>query len=434
MLSAQANIDMTSQAISNSLNLALSCLSTCWFKLNNIVSIYEIGIIIGIGLISYMLQKGIQKRYLAHIVEEEGHSWSQRFVYVALSFAAPFIAFVLLTFAMSISAIFTSNLEIYKISIKLTLIWFVWILADRIISDLFVRWVVSCTLIPLFVFSTFGLSAPVLNYLDSLGFTLAGIHLSVFLMLKGLLVATCLFWFARLICQNVLNFIESQKKITPEIRDLAENLFQIFLYTAVVLITLDLVGIDLKSLALIGGAVGIGIGLGLQKIAANFISGIIILFEQNVKVGHFVEIAGDGNPGWIRHLGARAAVIDTGDGKELLIPNEELLTKTIIDWTSRDRKARIDLHIKVSFNSDLEKAKQIMLEAILSHPLCSKRTPPSCFLEKFTDNGARFLLQFWVDDLIIGKMDMQNDVLLTIWRRFSEENIEHPSLNPNNLE
>lgn len=171
--------------------------------------------------------------------------------------------------------------------------------------------------------------------------------------------------------------------------------------------------------------VGIGIGFGLQKIAANFISGIIILFEQNIKVGHLVEVPGSGSPGWIRHLGARAAVIDTGDGRELLIPNEELLTKTVVDWTAKSKAIRTDLRIKVAFKSDLEKAKEIMLFAVQSHSYCSHLLAPTCYLEKFTDSGAEFLLQFWVDDLTVGKMEMQNDVLLYIWKTFAKENIEH---------
>ena len=399
-----------------------------WSKMNNFESFYEITIVLGIAFLSYLLQKFVQKRYLKNLLKEEESAWYQIIVYKALYFAGPFFAFVLLSLVMNISSAFGQNLEVYKFSIKLTLIWFVWNVIQRMIPDFFVRWVITCTIIPLMIFSAFGLSAPFLNYLDTLGFYLGDIHISIYVVLKGLLIATCLFWFARFISMNVLAFIESQDSITPEIRDLLENLFQVILYTTIVFVTLDLVGIDLKSLAIVGGAIGIGIGLGLQKIAANFISGILILFEQSVKVGHLVEISGTGKPGWIRHLGARAAVVDTGDGRQLLIPNEELLTKTVVDWTSNNKRARTDLHIKVSFDSDLEKAKSIMLQAITDHPICSKVLPPSCFLEKFTDNGAQFLLQFWVDDITIGKMDMQNDVLLTIWRKFAENNIKHPSV------
>lgn len=395
-----------------------------WPQINNVASLMEILAVGGIFLISLFLQKLIENRFS----EEESHKysyWAQNLIYIALSFSAPFIAFALISLSMTVSAGVTEHLEIYKLAIKFTLVWFIWMFALRMIPDLFVRMVLFATVIPFFVLSSLGFSAPVIHYLDSLGFPIGDVNVSIYLILKGLLIGTCLFWLARFLSQTLNLFLDSQKKITAEVRDLLENISQVIIYTSVVLMTLNLLGIELKSLAIVGGAIGIGIGLGLQKIAANFISGFIILFEQNVKVGHLVEVGGS-KPGWIRHLGARAAVIDTGDGREMVVPNEDLLTKSVVDWTSRDRRLRTDLTIKVAFRSNLENAKQIILDAVINHPNCSKTIAPACYLEKFTDNGAQFLLQFWVDDLTVGKMDIQNDVLLTIWRRFSEEKIEHP--------
>jgi small-conductance mechanosensitive channel len=380
-----------------------------------------------IALFSHFVQKTINQRYLNYLVKKEKTTTlRERLFYSVIYFSKPLIAFLLLLVTMSVSSIFTYQLEMYHLAINLTMIWFVCIFAMYAIPDFFVRAVVFCTLIPFLIFNALGISEPVLDYLDSLGFNVAGVNFSIFLILKTLLTATFLFWLVKLISRSVTTLIDSQISVDIEVRDLLQTLFQIILYATATFITFDIVGFDLKSFAMIGGAIGIGIGLGLQKIAANFISGVIVLFEQNIKVGHLVEIDGMGKPGWIRHLGARAAVVDTGDGKALLIPNEELLTKTVIDWTSYDRKIRTDLYIKVCFKSNLEKAKSIIVQAATSHPICSKKNPPTCYLEKFTDNGAEFLLQFWVDDLSVGKMDMQNDVLLYIWKRFAEENIEHP--------
>ena len=401
-----------------------------WIKIYDLSAITEIGIIVAIILFSCFLKKIMQKRYRAYIEKQEKPSLYHHVLYSLLSFTAPCISFVLLSCAMSVTAGFTSELEIYELATRLSVVWFFWILILRIIPDLFLKIVLCVTLIPFLVLSTFGLSTPVINYLESLGFSVLGISLSIYTLLKLLFISTSLLWLANVVSRITLTYIARHTKINAEMRDLLENLFHVALYSTVALITLDLVGIDLTSLALIGGAVGIGIGFGLQKIAANFISGIIILCEQNIKVGHLVEVPGSGNPGWVRHLGARAVLIDTGDGRELLIPNEELLTKTVVDWTSKDKKTRTDLRIKVAFKSDLEKAKEIMLYAVKSHPYCSNLLPPTCYLEKFSDNGAEFLLQFWVDDLTVGKMEMQNDVLLYIWKTFAKEHIEHPLPTP----
>lgn len=399
---------------------------TFWYKIINLVSIFEIGIVLGIIFSSFLLQNFIQRKYHSYLNTQKKTHLHAQIISLAVSFTGAIATFLLLSIAMTISASFTHHLEIYRISIKLTFVWFIWIFLWHSIQDIFLRWVSFFTLIPLLVFAAFGLADPVINYLDSLGFSLGDVRISIFLILKGLFIVSCLFWCARFISHYVNSLIENQKKISVEIRDLMQNIFQTILYTTISLLTLDLLGIDLKSLAIIGGAIGIGIGLGLQRIAANFISGIILLFEQNVKVGHLVQVSGGSGPGWIRHLGARAAVIDIEDGKEILVPNEELVTKSVINWTAQDKKTRIDLFIKVSFDSDLEKAKEVMLEVVSLHPIHSKLFAPACFLQKFTDNGAQFLLQFWVDDISLGTKSLQHDILLTIWKRFSETNIKFP--------
>ncbi len=406
--------------------------SHLWLKIHNRVTFIEIGVLLGIIFASYLFQRWLKHYYNVNTNIEKKTGVLSFIISMIISFAAPMLAFFCISIAMSISSKFTHNLEVYHFGFHATIVWFLWILAIHVIPDAFVRSVLCCTLIPFLILWTLGVSDPVIDYLNALSLNLGVMQLSIFLILKILLIATCLLWFARIVTDSVHSFLDNNKKITPEVRDLMQNLFRIIFYTVVALVSLDLVGVDLKSLTLLGGAVGIGIGLGLQKIAANFISSVIILFEQKIKVGHFIEIYGSGNPGWIRHLGARAAIIDMGDGKELLVPNEELLTKTVIDWTARDSKARSDLRIKVSFQSNLERAKQIIIEAAQSHPYCSKSFAPSTYLEKFTDNGAQFLLQFWVDNLAVGKMDMQNDVLLTIWKKFSEEGIEHPIISAHN--
>lgn len=419
MATLQEHIDLAAPTV-------LTFLSQLGSDLTDPLFLFELGIVCGIVFISHLIQKRLQQFYLARTSKETNVGWTQTLALEMLSLSPPLIALFLLSVAMGIMASFTENLGIYKFSIKLTLIWLSWLIISRTIWNPFVRWVVSITLIPLLIISACGLSHPVIEYLDSLGFPLAGVHVSIFLMIKGLLIATCLFWLAQFICQRMTALLQRQRQIDAEARNLIEKIFQLFLYTTAVFITLDFLGIDLTYLVIASGAIGIGIGLGLQKIAANFISGLLILCEQNVKVGHVIEFPGiDSRRGVITYLGSRAAVIDTWDGKKLLVPNEELLTKALVNWTFYDRQLRTDLPIKVSLDSDFEKAKAMMLEAALKHPLCSKTQPPVCFLDKFTDNGAQFLLRFWVDDMTV-QQGVQSDLLFKIAKLFNQEGIRFP--------
>jgi len=261
------------------------------------------------------------------------------------------------------------------------------------------------------------------NYLDSIGFTLGGINFSLYLLCKAIIVAIAIFGLGKLLSRTILTKIRKQNRLNDEIKDLLVTIFQIVWYPFLILLALHLIGIDLKAFLLFGGALGVGIGIGLQKIAANFISGILLLFEQNVKVGHFIEIQG-GNKGWIRHLGARAAILEIGDGKEIIVPNEDLISKTVIDWTYSDRKIRIETSFAISIDSDLEKVRNIVLEAVRSNPHSSKTATHDCFLSQFNDLGALFVVRFWIDDLTKGKEALTHEILLSIWSRFQKEGIK----------
>jgi small-conductance mechanosensitive channel len=188
---------------------------------------------------------------------------------------------------------------------------------------------------------------------------------------------------------------------------------------------MNFLGIDLTALAVFSGALGIGIGFGLQKVTSNFISGIIILFEKTVQNDDLIEL-NDGTLGFLRNTGSRASLIETYDGKEVMVPNEDLITNRVINYTHSNKKARIKINIGVSYDCDLEKAQKLILEAAEEHPRTTKDPEPLCFLEEFADSSVNFILLFWVNDVIEGRYGPRSDVLFSIWNKFKENNIEIP--------
>ena len=186
-----------------------------------------------------------------------------------------------------------------------------------------------------------------------------------------------------------------------------------------------MLGIDLKVLAIFSGAIGIGIGFGLQKITSNFISGLILLFEKSVKSDDLVELA-SGAYGFVRHIGARYTLVATHEGKEIMVPNEDFITGRVTNCTFSNKKGRIEISIGISYESDIEKAMDLILESAKEYSGCLDDPGPSCFLREFADSAINCVLFFWVLDVREGILKHKSNIMRSIWRKFKEHDIVIP--------
>ena len=245
------------------------------------------------------------------------------------------------------------------------------------------------------------------------------------MLLKYVLTVENVLWTARLISSFGESSIKKIKKMRAGNKALFIKVIQIIVYFFAFLFTLDVLGVDLTALTVFSGAIGIGLGFGLQKIASNFISGLILLFEKSIEDGDIVELA-DGAMGTIKQTSARYTLIEAFDGKEMMIPNEDFVTSCVTNWTYTHARGRVQIDIGVAYQSDLEQVHQLLLEAAREHPRCSIEPAPSCFLREFGESSVNFLLLFWVDDVIAGRFGPKSDVLFAIWRKFREHRIEIP--------
>lgn len=260
---------------------------------------------------------------------------------------------------------------------------------------------------------------------DALATSIGKTRISVYSVLKIALSLAALLWVAALISGFGQRQLRSLDSVRQPNREILAKIFQILVYVFAFLIGIEVVGLDFTTLAVVGGAVGIGVGIGLQKIASNFVSGLILLMEGSVRLGDIIEFA-DGTEGTVRHLGARYTLLESADGRELLIPNDDLVTTRVTSLTHSNREARIEISIGVDYKSDLKKVQHVLLEAALSHPSCSKYRPPSCYLRAFGDSSVKFTLYFWVDNVELGRLEPQSDVLFKIWTAFKAAGIEIP--------
>lgn len=247
--------------------------------------------------------------------------------------------------------------------------------------------------------------------------------LSPYIFLKGLFTIVISFWIAGITHDFTAHQIHSVRGIKPATRTLLAKIFQILIYLICGVVMLRVLGIDLTALAVFSGAVGIGLGFGLQKITSNFISGLILLFEKTIRVDDLVELV-DGVQGFVRYMGARHTLLETADGKEIMIPNEDFITHRLTNLTYNNKKAQIEIRVVVSYESDLQLAQKLMLEAAQNHPRCIKDPIPQCFLHEFADSGAVFRLQFWIGDVTEGRSCPKSEVMFSLWNSLKSHGIQ----------
>ena len=268
---------------------------------------------------------------------------------------------------------------------------------------------------------------PVREFLDSdnFAFNVGEMRLSAYLVVKAVIIVILLFWLVGILSEMLENRIKSISRIKSSNKALIIKAIQIVIYFLAFLFVLGVLGIDLTALTVFSGAVGIGVGFGLQKIASNFISGIILLFEKSVEEGDLIEL-NDGIIGYVRETGARYTRIETFEGHETMVPNEDFITNRVTNWTFSNSRTRVDINIGVAYGTDLDLASRLIVEAATEHPRCIETPAAECFLVDFADSSVNFTLYFWIENVTEGRIRPRSDVLFAIWRKFGEHKIEIP--------
>jgi small-conductance mechanosensitive channel len=265
---------------------------------------------------------------------------------------------------------------------------------------------------------------PTIALLDRAAITMGGIRVSILLLIKGVIVFAALLRIAG----NAAGFLEKRVQkldgLTPSVQVLLTKSFKVTLIVVAVAVALGSLGIDLSAFAFIGGAIGLGIGFGLQKVVSNLISGVILLLDKSIKPGDVIEV-GD-SYGRIQSLGARYVSVVTRDGFEYLIPNEDLITEQVINWSFTDKLVRLKVAIGISYNSDLHKAMALIVETAKKIPRVLAVPAPACHLKNFGDSSLDLQLRFWIADPELGASSVCSAVRIAIWDAFAEHNIEIP--------
>lgn len=269
-----------------------------------------------------------------------------------------------------------------------------------------------------------GWMGDVLSALDSVSMKLGDTRISLLSTFKFILTAAVFVVAARWVSQWIENKARKATMLSATMKVGVAKFSRVMLYTIALLIALDAVGIDLTTLAVFGGALGVGLGFGLQRIASNFISGFILLFDRSIKPGDVISIKE--KFGWVVALHARYIVVRDRDGVETLIPNEVLITSEVTNWSYSDRNVRIKLPVQVSYHDDPVKAMALMEKACEVSDRILQDPPPQARLLGFGDNGIELELRVWIIDPETGIGNVRSDVNVAIWQAFRDNGITIP--------
>jgi small-conductance mechanosensitive channel len=297
------------------------------------------------------------------------------------------------------------------------------ILASVIHNHLFNR-LVSIAAWSIAALSIVGLLEPVQDALDAAGISIGGLRITALVALKATVLLLLALWAATSASNFLDRRLRSYPDLTPSIQVLLGKLARIALLTFAVLVVLSTVGIDFSALAVFSGAIGVGIGFGLQKIVSNLVSGIILLADKSIKPGDIITL-GD-NYGWVDTMGARYTSVVSPDGREYLIPNEDFVTQRVINWSYSNERVGLDVRFGVSYGSDPHRVREVALAAIASVERVLSDPAPVCNLARFGDSSLDFALWFWIGDPIKGVGNVRSAVLFALWDAFKREGIEIP--------
>ena len=271
----------------------------------------------------------------------------------------------------------------------------------------------------------------IIHTLQSLAFDLGSLSFSLYDIIRVCLIGLVVLLIARLINNYGKNLIKRQKRLDVRTKEVLTKVYEVVIFCIVALMLLNILGINLTTLAVFGGAVGVGLGLGLQSIASNFISGIIILLDNSITIDDYIEINPD-QKGFVREFRMRYTVLETYDGKDIVVPNETFISSTFINWSHKDPKQRYRVDFSVAYDTDVRAMVELIKDAVGSHPqvINGNKYPieerPDCEIDSFGDSGINMFVEFWILGIDDGKNRVGGDLNLIILETLKNNGIEIP--------
>ncbi|MHA7887734.1 mechanosensitive ion channel family protein [Roseicyclus sp.] len=388
---------------------------------------YQLGIALALLALAWLLRRLFADRIRRWMARREGWpTWRMRvMVVVHRRLMGVFFVALIWTAVWTLREVtWPSRSYLLTIFAELATAWLFVAFSTRLIRAPVLRTVVRYGAWAYVTLAILNLREAAAAALDGIGFTLGDVRLSLLLLVQAVIVVAVLVMAARLVTRTTAARIEGNEDISPSMRVLIVKLMQAALYGAAIFIGLRATGIDLTGLAVLTGAIGVGLGFGLQKVVSNLLSGVIILLDKSIKPGDVISL-GD-TFGWINTLGARYASVVTRDGKEYLIPNEDLITGQVVNWSHSNEFVRLDIFFGTAYDNDPHEVRRIAIEAASGVKRVLTDRPPVCHIVGFGDSSVDYILRFWITDPTGGLTNIRGNVYLALWDAFKDHGISIP--------
>lgn len=388
---------------------------------------YQVLILVGLAIAAWLLHRLSGNWLQAWVRSHEGWSKWQLRVIVQIKRRLGLIWFASLAGAVYLvmqNITWPSRSYLIGLFAMLVFVWVCIAFAARLVRNRPLRRLVTWGL---WIYATLfflNVADDVATFLDSLAISIGDFRLSILKVITALVVIGLLFSLARIVSHAMASSIRKNEDISPSMQVLAVKGVQIAFYGVAFFLGVKAVGIDLTGLAVLSGAIGVGLGFGLQKVVSNLVSGVIILIDKSIKPGDVISLGE--TFGWIQTLGARYASVVTRDGKEYLIPNEDLITGQVVNWSHSNEFVRLDIYFGTAYGDNPHEVRKLAIEAAKGVDRVLSFKAPVCHIVGFGDSSVDYILRFWIRDPTEGLTNIRGNVYLALWDAFKDNGISIP--------
>ncbi|HTO39886.1 MAG TPA: mechanosensitive ion channel domain-containing protein [Rhizomicrobium sp.] len=381
----------------------------------------QLAIVVVTGGLAYLAARAVRPALTGAVEGSANAVWAQRLAHIAdrLSFAVLWL--LLLVASQAISYFTGADFGWVHAAISLVLAWIVIRLLSEAVTRSFWSNAIALIVWAIAALSILDLLDPLMQHLDASAVTLGGLRISALTVLSALLILAALLWLTTVFSSFLERRIAQAHALTPTLQVLLIQVLRVLLPIIAVVVALMLVGVDLTAFAVFSGAIGIGIGLGLQRTAANFVGGLSLIIGQSIKPGDV--IAYGGGYGWVTDMGARYVTLRTRDDITHLIPNDFFITNGVENWSQIQGQVRLHIRLGITYESDVPKSIALCLEVMSAQPRVLTAPAPVCLVKAFTPDAIELDLRLWINDPKAGVSNIKSAVMLEILRRFGENGI-----------